>query len=104
MRALSARHQAEKISAQRCLEMGLVNRVVPQEKVLDESIAWADSLATRAHRDGADETHVPRGGAGRPQKRDGLRSADAAHGAQYGRLPRGRDGAHAKTKAGIQGR
>ena len=28
--------------------MGLVNRVVPQEKVLDESIAWADSLATRA--------------------------------------------------------
>jgi 2-(1,2-epoxy-1,2-dihydrophenyl)acetyl-CoA isomerase len=47
-RAYQLAIEAEKISAQRCLEMGLVNRVVPQEKVLEESIAWADSLATRA--------------------------------------------------------
>lgn len=47
-RAYQLAIEAEKISAPRCLEMGLVNRVVPQEKVVEEAVAWAGELAERA--------------------------------------------------------
>ncbi len=36
---------AEDVSANRALELGMVNRVVPDEKVLDEALAMADALA-----------------------------------------------------------
>ena len=38
----------EKLSAGKCLEWGLCNRVVPGEALLDETLAWAEELAARA--------------------------------------------------------
>jgi 2-(1,2-epoxy-1,2-dihydrophenyl)acetyl-CoA isomerase len=38
----------EKIRAQKCLEWGLCNRVVPPAQLLDEALAWAQELATKA--------------------------------------------------------
>lgn len=38
----------EKLPAERCLEWGLCNRVVPADRLLAESIAWAHALAERA--------------------------------------------------------
>jgi len=40
--------EAERIPAARCLELGLVNRVVPVARLLDEAIDWAGELAQRA--------------------------------------------------------
>ena len=40
--------EAERISAQRCVELGLANRAVPADKLMDETLAWAHSLAERA--------------------------------------------------------
>jgi len=39
---------AQSLAAARALELGLVNRVVKDERVLSEAAAWADSLCTRA--------------------------------------------------------
>ena len=36
---------AEDISANRALELGLINRVVPDDKILDEALAMAETLA-----------------------------------------------------------
>ena len=36
---------AEDVSANRALELGMINRVVPDEKVLDEALAMAEALA-----------------------------------------------------------
>ncbi len=38
----------EKISARKCLEWGLCNRVVANEELLDHTLAWAEELAARA--------------------------------------------------------
>jgi 2-(1,2-epoxy-1,2-dihydrophenyl)acetyl-CoA isomerase len=38
----------EKISAQKCLDWGLCNRVVAPEQLLAETLAWAEELATKA--------------------------------------------------------
>ncbi len=40
--------EAERIPAARCLELGLANRVVPGERLDEESLAWAQGLAERA--------------------------------------------------------
>jgi len=40
--------EAERIPATRCLEFGLVNRVVPCAALLDETLVWAQQLALRA--------------------------------------------------------
>ncbi|MEM9056299.1 MAG: enoyl-CoA hydratase-related protein [Pseudomonadota bacterium] len=40
--------EAERMPAARALELGLVNRVVPDDAVLDEALAWAGRLAERA--------------------------------------------------------
>lgn len=47
-RAYQAAIEAEKITAERCLEWGLANRVVKPEQLLDETMAWAGELAQRA--------------------------------------------------------
>lgn len=44
-RALEFMLSGERISAQTALEYGLVNRVVPQEKVRDAAFGWAKQLA-----------------------------------------------------------
>jgi 2-(1,2-epoxy-1,2-dihydrophenyl)acetyl-CoA isomerase len=40
--------ESERITAQRCLEFGLANRVVPAARLDEETLAWAESLAERA--------------------------------------------------------
>ena len=47
-RAYQLMVEAERIDAARCLDWGLVNRVVPTDEVLDNAQAWAVSLAERA--------------------------------------------------------
>jgi len=38
----------EKVRAQKCLEWGLCNRVVPADELLPRTLAWADELAGKA--------------------------------------------------------
>jgi len=38
----------EKLSAERCLALGLCNRVVPADRLLEETRAWASELAAKA--------------------------------------------------------
>jgi 2-(1,2-epoxy-1,2-dihydrophenyl)acetyl-CoA isomerase len=40
--------ESERVPAQRCLELGLCNRVVPAAQLEAESLAWAASIAERA--------------------------------------------------------
>lgn len=47
-RAYQLAIEAEKISAARCLDLGLVNRVVPAGDVVSNAIDWAQSIAARA--------------------------------------------------------
>lgn len=47
-RAYQLAIEAEKISATRCLELGLVNRVVPGADVVANAVEWASSIAARA--------------------------------------------------------
>ena len=46
-RALQIAIEAERLGAQRCLELGLTNRVAPAAQLLDEAQAWAAQLAAR---------------------------------------------------------
>lgn len=47
-RAFQLSVEAERISAERCLALGLANKVVPAGKLMDEALAWAKSLSERA--------------------------------------------------------
>ena len=47
-RAFAAIAECTRLDAQTCLDTGMVNRVVPGERLLDETRAWAHSLAERA--------------------------------------------------------
>ena len=47
-RALQKIVEAEKIQAQECLELGLVNKVVAADKLVEETQAWAQRLALGA--------------------------------------------------------
>jgi len=47
-RAFELAIEGERIPAQRCLELGLVNRVVEAQDLMSEARAWADKLAQRA--------------------------------------------------------
>ncbi len=38
----------EKLSAERCLALGLCNRVVPANELLDEALRWAGELAEKS--------------------------------------------------------
>lgn len=40
--------ESEQLSAERCLALGLVNRVVPDGQVVSEAMTWARSLCARA--------------------------------------------------------
>lgn len=40
--------ESERIPAERCVEYGLANRSVPAERLLNEAVDWAHSLAERA--------------------------------------------------------
>lgn len=47
-RAFQLSVESERIAADRCLELGLANKVVPAESLLQEAVSWAKSLAERA--------------------------------------------------------
>lgn len=47
-RAFAACVEAQSLDAPRCLELGLANRVVPADVLIDETMAWAQRLAQRA--------------------------------------------------------
>lgn len=47
-RAYQLAVEAERVSAQRCLEMGLCNKVVAAEDLLTEALAWGQRLCLRA--------------------------------------------------------
>lgn len=47
-RAFQLSIEAERIPAARCLELGLANKVVPADSLLEEAVAWAQSIAKRA--------------------------------------------------------
>lgn len=47
-RAFQLSVEAERISADRCVELGLANRCAPADQLLDEAREWAHSLAQRA--------------------------------------------------------
>ena len=47
-RAFQVSVESERIGAERCLELGLTNKVVPADSLLEEAVAWAGSLAERA--------------------------------------------------------
>ena len=47
-RAFEVIVEGERMSAARCLELGLANRVVPAERLLEETLAWARAIAKKA--------------------------------------------------------
>ena len=47
-RAFQLSVESERISADRCLERGLTNKIAPAEDLLQEAVDWAKSLAERA--------------------------------------------------------
>lgn len=47
-RAFQMAAEAERLPAARCLELGLANKVVPDDRVPVEAISWAQALAQRA--------------------------------------------------------
>ncbi len=40
--------EGERINSERCLELGLVNKVVEAENLLDEALSWAEKLSLRS--------------------------------------------------------
>ena len=47
-RAFQLSVEAERIPAERCVELGLVNKTVPAESLQDAALEWAQTLAKRA--------------------------------------------------------
>lgn len=47
-RAFAAMAEGTRLDAQTCLDMGMVNKVVPAADLRDEAMAWAQSLAEKA--------------------------------------------------------
>lgn len=47
-RAFQLSIESERISAERCVELGLANKSVPAESLMDEALKWAHSIAERA--------------------------------------------------------
>ncbi len=47
-RAFQLSIESERIDAKRCVELGLANKAVPAESLLDETLKWAQALTERA--------------------------------------------------------
>ena len=47
-RAFQLSIESERITAERCVELGLANKAVPAEKLVDEAVAWAKTISERA--------------------------------------------------------
>jgi len=40
--------EGERIDSKRCLELGLVNKVVPSDSLIEEALSWAEKLSIRS--------------------------------------------------------
>jgi 2-(1,2-epoxy-1,2-dihydrophenyl)acetyl-CoA isomerase len=47
-RAFQISIESERISAERCVELGLANKAVPADSLVEEAVAWARKLSERA--------------------------------------------------------
>ena len=47
-RAFQLSIESERISADRCVELGLANKMVPADELMDAALGWADTLSQRA--------------------------------------------------------
>lgn len=47
-RAFAAIAECTRLDAKTCFEMGMINKIVPNDKLMDETKAWAHSLSKRA--------------------------------------------------------
>ena len=47
-RAFQLSIESERISAEQCVELGLANKAVPADSLVDEAVAWAKTLSERA--------------------------------------------------------
>jgi 2-(1,2-epoxy-1,2-dihydrophenyl)acetyl-CoA isomerase len=47
-RAFQMSIESERITAERCVELGLANKAVPADRLVDEALAWAKSISQRA--------------------------------------------------------
>lgn len=47
-RAFQLSIESERISAERCVELGLANKAAPADELMKEALAWAETLAQRA--------------------------------------------------------
>ncbi len=47
-RAFQLSIESQRISAERCVELGLANKAVPPDALMDETMKWAKALAERA--------------------------------------------------------
>lgn len=47
-RAVEIACSGEKIGAEKCLELGLTNRIAPTEDLMDQALQWANELARKA--------------------------------------------------------
>ena len=47
-RAFQLSVESERIAAERCVELGLANKAVPADELMDHALAWAHKLADRA--------------------------------------------------------
>ena len=47
-RAFQLSIESDRISAERCVELGLANKAVPADSLLEDTVAWAHTLADRA--------------------------------------------------------
>ena len=47
-RAFQLSIESERITAERCVELGLANKAVPAESLVEEAVAWAKAISERA--------------------------------------------------------
>jgi 2-(1,2-epoxy-1,2-dihydrophenyl)acetyl-CoA isomerase len=47
-RAFQMSIESQRITAEQCVELGLANKAVPADKLVEEAVAWAKALSERA--------------------------------------------------------
>ena len=103
-RALEIFWTADPIGAERALELGIVNQVHPQEKLMPAALALADRLAgQRAVRGGADEAGDLRGGEPGCAVASATGGAESVAAAAVAGSPRGRASVRREARAALRG-
>ena len=94
----------EQLSAERALQMGLINKVVPPGQVMSEAMRFAHILCDAGPARRAGGEALGGGGPG-PAARAGARARDGARhpGVHVRGLPRRHEGVQGEAEAGLQG-